>query len=136
MGVLRATVISLRLEPLAFQAARGVANPSETVVGESLVGLGHAVDFFLLFHGAAAALGRFHELVGKALRHALLATFARRLADPAHRQRRAANRTDFDRYLVVRAADAPALHLDHRLHVVDRGVEYLEGVLARLLGDG
>ena len=69
-------------------------------------------------------------------RHALLAALARRFADPAHRQRRAAHRAHFHRHLVVGAADAAALHLHHRLHVVDRGAEHLEGVLAGLLRDG
>src|SRR5947207_869208 len=94
------------------------------------------MHFFLLLHRAAAALGRFHELVGETLGHAFLAALARRLADPAHRQSRAAHGAHLDRNLVVRAADTTALHLDHRLHVVDRGTEYFERVLARLLRDG
>jgi hypothetical protein len=98
--------------------------------------LGHAMHFFLLLHRAAASFRSFHQLVGQALRHALLATLARGLADPAHGKRGAAHRADLDRNLVVGAAHATALHFHHWLHVVDRGVEHLEGILARLLGNG
>src|SRR5512146_445321 len=112
MGVLRATVLSLLLVPRPSRGTRRFRFYLETVVGECLVGFGHAVHFFLLLHRAAAALGRFHELVGQALRHALLAALAGGLADPAHRQRRAAHGPHFHRDLVVRATDAAALHLD------------------------
>src|SRR5436190_10803714 len=114
MGVLRATLVLFLFRLLPPQAARGGWFHLETVVGEGLVGLGHAVDFFLLLHRAAASFRGLHQLVGKALGHALLPALAGRLADPAHRQRRAAHGTHLDRDLVVRAAHAPALHLDHR----------------------
>src|SRR5204863_5262303 len=49
----------------------------------------------------------------------------------------AAVRVDLDRHLVVRAADAPRLHLEARLAVVDRLLEDLERIVAGLvLHDG
>src|SRR5918999_3919415 len=59
-----------------------------------------------------------------------------RLADPAHRERDAPHRAHFHGYLVVRAADAPALHFDDRLHVLHRLREHLDRILARLRLDG
>src|SRR5215831_2310025 len=98
-------------------------------MGEGLVGLGHAVDFLALLHRAAAALGRFHQLTRQAGVHGLLAALLRRLANPAHRQRRTTYRADLDGDLVVRAAHAPALDLDHGLYVLHRLAEDLERVL-------
>src|SRR5262249_40175925 len=43
---------------------------------------------------------------------------------------------DLDGDLVVRAADAPGLHLEHRLHVLDRLLERLEGVVLGLVAHG
>src|SRR3982750_3912404 len=119
MGVLRATAMS-----------------SEPVVRESLVSFSHTMDFLALLHRTATALGRFLELAGKANRHRLLAALLRRLADPAHRERYAPHRAHFHRHLVVGAADAPALHLDDRLHVLHRLAEHLDRVLAGLRFNG
>src|SRR6185503_16668506 len=54
------------------------------VVGESLVGLRHAVRVFLLLHGAATARGRIEDLTRELLHHRLLGTHARILDEPAH----------------------------------------------------
>src|SRR3954468_8996871 len=115
MGVLRATAMS-----------------SEPVMRESFVGFSHTMDFLALLHRTATALGRFLQLAGEAHHHRLLAALLRRLADPAHGERHATHRPHFHRHLVVGAADAPALHLDDRLHVLHRLREDLDRVLARL----
>src|SRR6185437_9089040 len=49
---------------------------------------------------------------------------------PPHRQRRATLRTDFDRDLVGRATDAPALDLYDRLQIRERLLEHVEPRLA------
>src|SRR5438477_4163780 len=69
------------------------------VVREGLVGLGHAVDVVLALERAALLGGGVAELVGQALGHRLLATLARELDQPAHRER----------------ARAPARHLHGHL---------------------
>src|SRR4029077_13713619 len=104
----------------------------EPVMREGLVGLGHAVNFLALFHGAAAALGRFHKLAREARVHGLLAALLRRLPDPAHRESSAAHRAHFDRHLVVGAAHPAAFHFDHGLHVLQRLAEHFERVLTAL----
>src|SRR5512140_2418113 len=107
MGVLRATVYflsSLGCEP--DRGSRRVSLLLEAVMGEGLVGLGHAVHFLALLHGAAAAFRGLEKLVGQALAHALLAALAGGLAQPAHGKRGAPDGADFHRHLVVGAADA------------------------------
>src|SRR4030081_1599540 len=120
IGVLRATAMSLEPDQL------------KPVMRERLVGFRHPVYFLALLHRTATALGRFLQFAGKANRHRFLTALLRRLADPAHRERHPAHRTDLDRHLVVRAADAPALDLDDRLHVLHRLREHLDRVLAGL----
>src|SRR5262249_55036936 len=51
-------------------------------------------------------------------------------------ERQAAVRVHFDRHLVVRAADAARLHFEGGLDVLDRLLEDLERIVARLLLDG
>src|SRR5690606_34634179 len=63
--------------------------------------------------------------------HGLLRALLFRLAQPAHRQRRAPDRPDLDRDLVVRATDPAALDLDHGAAVLQRLVEHLDRILAR-----
>src|SRR5207245_816006 len=107
----------------------------EAEVRERLVGFCHTVNFVALLHRAAAAFGGLQQLVGQALRHRLLAALAGGIFQPAHRQRHAAHGANFHGNLVVRAADAAAIDVDHRLYVVQRGQEHLHGVLAGLLLD-
>src|SRR5215470_3191627 len=57
------------------------------VVREGLVGLRHPVDVVLLLVGAALLVQRIHELAGQLRRHALLASVAGVLHDPAQRER-------------------------------------------------
>src|SRR5215813_5655184 len=125
MGVARATSVFLvQLLP--------------AVVGEGLVGLRHAVRVLALAHGRATVLRGVHQLVRQAKSHGLLATVAGGLDHPAHRQCLAAGGPNFNRHLISGAADAPRLHFDHGLDVVERRRQYLDrltALLAGLLGD-
>src|SRR6185436_17539045 len=84
---------------------------------------------------AAAVLRGIHQLAGEAGAHRLLAAARRGLDDPAHRQGQLAARTDLDRDLIGRAADAAGLDLDRRLDVLDGLLEDLHRVVARALPD-
>src|SRR5205823_14145629 len=107
----------------------------ESEMRKCLVRFSHAVHFFALLHRAATPFGRFEELRGEPLTHRLLPALARRFAQPAHRERHAPYRTDLDRHLKVRTADAAALDLDHRFRVGERLIENFERILAALLRD-
>src|SRR3990172_11214331 len=97
---------------------------------KGLIGLGHPVHFVTLLHRAATTFRGLEQSPRQPRIHRLLAAFLRRLADPAHRQRRTPHRPHLHRHLVVRAAYTTALHFDHRLYVLNRLAEYLERVLA------
>src|SRR5512141_590879 len=108
---------------------------SEPEMRERLVGFRHPVYFLALLDRAAAAFGSLEQLGREPRAHRLLAALARRLAQPAHRERHPAHGPHFDRHLEVGAADAAALDLDHRPRIRERLVEDLERVLAALLRD-
>ena len=72
---------------------------------ECLVGFGHTVNFITLFHRGTATFSGVQQFTGQAEAHRLLATLARRILDPTHRQSGAANRTNFNRNLVVGATN-------------------------------
>src|ERR1035437_3563337 len=112
----------------AFRAARLPA-----VVGKGLVGLGHAVNVFLLLHRRAAPVGRIQQLVAQLVGHALFAAVAAIGDQPADGQRGAPVGIDLDRHLVVGAAHAPGLHLKQRLAILDSLLEELEGIVAAAL---
>src|SRR6476620_4415214 len=112
------------------KAARPICLPA--VVREGPVRFRHAVRIVLLLNRVPLALAGRDELGGQALGHRLLRTGARVLEDPAHRQRGAALRTDFDRDLQGGTTDAAALHLEGRLRVVDRRLEHRHTRLPRL----
>ena len=57
------------------------------VVGEGLVGLGHAVRVFALLHRVARVVERVEQFRREPLGHGLLAALARELDDPPERQR-------------------------------------------------
>src|SRR5579859_4199992 len=104
-------------------------------MGERLVGLGHLVRLFLAADRGARVVRRVEDLGLELLGHRLAGALARGLDDPAHRERVAAVRTDLDRYLVGRAADAPRLDLDERGRVAETRLEDLDRRPAdRLLG--
>src|SRR6202046_142629 len=69
-------------QPSGNPCVSGRALPA--VVGESLVGIGHAMGVLALAHGSAAVLGGLHQLGGEAMRHGLLAAGGGRFDDPAH----------------------------------------------------
>src|ERR1051326_3941974 len=66
------------------------------VVGESLVGLRHAMRVFALLDRGAAVVGGVVQLAGEALDHRLLGTCARVQHDPAHAERHAPGGTHLD----------------------------------------
>src|SRR5258707_14481163 len=105
------------------------------IVGESLVGFGHAVHIFLLLDSAAAGICRVDQFIGELFHHGLAGAFARILQEPANGQGLPAEGIHFHRHLVVGAADAPGLDLDERLQILDRLLENLEGIVVSLLGD-
>src|SRR5262245_26285093 len=76
------------------------------IVGEGLVGFGHTMRVFALLDGAAAQVRRVEQLVRELLLHRLAVAALPRVEDqPANAERQAAVRIDFDRHLVVRAAN-------------------------------
>src|SRR5262249_277884 len=106
------------------------------IVGERLVRLCHAMRVFALLHGPAAKLRRVEELAAQLLLQRLAVAARACVADqPADAERQAAVRIHFDRHLIVAAADAPRLHLETRLDVVDRLLEHLDRIVAGLLFD-
>src|SRR5690349_20918600 len=60
------------------------------VVREGLVGFCHTMSFFALLDGAAVVFRGFQQFGGELARHGVLATLARGIDQPAHRQRGAA----------------------------------------------
>src|SRR5262245_24831604 len=104
------------------------------VMGVRAIRVRHAMRLFALAHRLAALRGGVEELGRELLFHGLARARARRVHHPAHRERRASVGRDLDRDLIGRAADAPALDLDARAHVVDRAPEQAHGLfLAALL---
>src|SRR5688572_651600 len=104
------------------------------VVREGLVGLRHPVDVVLLLVRTALLIERVHELTGELRRHALFASIARVLHDPAQRERSRAPLRHLDGHLVVRAADAPGADLEDGRDALDGLLEHLELRLPGLLG--
>src|SRR5688572_14116775 len=103
------------------------------IVRERLVRFRHAMRVLALFHGSASQVGRVEQLVGELLLHGLaVAARAGEPDQPADAERQASVRIHFDRYLIVRAADAPRLHFERRLDVLDRLFEHLQRIVAGL----
>src|ERR1700677_3607424 len=88
------------------------------VVREGFIGLGHAVNVFLLFNGCAFAVGGVQQFVTQLVDHPLLPASAGVGNEPANRQRGATVRVNFDRHLIVRHAHAAGSHLPLRLGVL------------------
>ncbi len=93
------------------------------------------MHFVTLLHCAAATFSGLHQFATQTLRHRFFATLVCSFAQPAHRQRHAANRTHFDRNLVVSTTDTAGFHFYHRLAVTDCSSKHFERILARLLLD-
>src|SRR6266567_2894871 len=104
-----------------------------TVMRERLVRFCHAVYVFLLLHSSAARIRRINQLVRELVHHGLARAFPRILQQPANRQRLPPKRIHFHWNLVVRAAHAPRLHFQQRLHVLDGLLENLQCIVVGLL---
>src|SRR4051812_15279818 len=100
----------------ASQPPSGAGLPA--VVREGLVRLGHLVGVLTTLHRGTEAVARVEELVHQPLDHGLLAAGPGVRDQPAQPEGGRALGADLDRYLVGRATDAAALHLEGRLHVV------------------
>src|ERR1043166_7418169 len=103
------------------------------VVRERLVRFRHAVHVFLLFNRPAARIGCVNQLIRQLIAHGLARALARILQQPTNRQRLPPERIHFHRNLVVRAAHAPRLHFERRLHVLHGLLEKFQRVIVRLL---
>src|SRR6267142_5467458 len=91
---------------------------------------------FALLDRAAAEVRRIEEFVGQLLLHGLAVAARPRVRDqPADAEGEAPVRIDFDRHLIVRAAHAPRFHFEAGLDVVDRLLEHLQRIVARLFLD-
>src|SRR6187455_190509 len=104
------------------------------VMREGLVGLRHPVDVVLLLVRAALLVHGVHQLAGELRRHALFATVARVLHDPAQRERACAALRYLDGHLVVGATDATRADLEHGCDAFHGLLEHLELRLSGLLG--
>src|SRR5579884_3331196 len=100
--------------------------PLPAVVREGLVRLRHPIDVVLALERTALLVQRIENLVREPLTHALLAPLACELHEPAHRERAGAALRHLHGYLVVRPADAAALHLEHGRHRLHRLLEDLD----------
>src|SRR5947209_13656795 len=127
--------LRLDLEGRCFYFNNRTACNLPAVVREGLVGLRHLVGVLALLHRVAAVVRGIHDLGGQLLRHGLLAALLGVGDQPAHAQRQAAVLPHFHRDLVGGAAHAAGLHLEHRLHVVQRLLEDLERLVLGALGD-
>src|SRR3954447_14583457 len=104
------------------------------IMCERLIGLGHPVCVFPFLHGATPEVRRIEQLVRELLGHRLAVAARACVADePSDAERQAAVRVRFDRHLVVGAADAARLLFERRLDVLDRLLEHLHRIVARLL---
>src|ERR1700723_1990008 len=105
------------------------------IMRERLVRFRHAVHVFFLLHRSAARILRVDQLIRKLVGHRLAAALTRILEQPANRQRLTPERIHFHRNLIVRAANAPRLHFEQRLHVFDRFLENLQRIVVGLFAD-
>ena len=118
------------------------------VTSECPVRLGHLVGVLTTLDRGTQAVRGIQDLVLEALGHRLLTTTLGVADEPAQREGVRAVRLDLDRHLVGRPADAAALDLEGRTHVVegllqrgDRvlavlGLDAAEGVVHDRLGEG
>src|SRR5262245_62043598 len=105
------------------------------IMRERFIGLSHSMHVLALLDRVSLARRGVHNLGGEFIDPRLLATVTRVSHQPAHRQGDAAGGVDFDRHLVVGAADALRFDLDLRLKVLDRFLEELQRVFLRTLLD-
>src|SRR6266478_2804738 len=107
--------------------------PLPAVMRERLVRFRHAVYVFLLLHRPAARIRRVNQFIRELVHHGLARALPRILQQPANRQRLPPERVHFHGNLVVRAAHAPRLYFQQRLHVLDGLLENLQCVVVALL---
>src|SRR6266481_2297263 len=103
------------------------------VMRERLVRFRHAVHVFFLLHRPAARIRRIDQLICELVHHRLARAFPRILQQPTNRQRLPAERIYFHRNLVVRAAHAPCLDFQQRLHVLDGLLENFQRIVVGFL---
>src|SRR5258708_7742543 len=108
-------------------------HPLPPVMRERLVRFRHAVHVFFLLHGPAARIRRIDQLIRELVHHRLAGALPRILQQPSNCQRLPAEWVHFHRNLVVRAAHAPRLHFQQRLHVLDGFLENLQRIVVGLL---
>src|SRR6266566_718808 len=118
---------------VATASLTSIPNLLPTVMCEGLVGLRHAVHVFFFLDRPAARIGGVNQLIREFVGHRLARAFTRILQQPANRQRLPPKRIHFHRDLVVRAAHAPRLHFQQRLHVLDGFLENLQRIVVGLL---
>src|SRR5712664_745938 len=103
------------------------------IMRECLVRFRHAVHVFLLLHRPAARIRRIDQFIRELVHHGLARALPRILQQPANRERLPAERIHFHRNLVVRAAHAPRLHFQQRLHVLNGLLENFQRIVVGLL---
>src|SRR6266849_11138442 len=99
------------------------------VMRKGLIGLRHLVRIFFLLDRVAAVVGGIHDLAGALVLHRLLAATVREGDQPSDGQGGAAGGPHFHGNLIVRSADATALHFQCRLDVVDCLLEQLDRII-------
>src|SRR3990172_3933639 len=109
--------------------------PLPTIMGEGLVGLGHAVHVLFPLHGAALPVGGIQQLLGQLVHHAFARPGPRVQQQPADGQGLPSVGIHFHRYLIVGAAHAPRFHFQHRLDVFHGLIEHLQRLVMGLLAD-
>src|SRR6266516_2729690 len=87
---------------------------SPSVMGESLVGVGHLVHVLTSLDGGALPVGCVHDLADQAVGHGMLTALPRVVHQPPQGQRCSPMRPDFDRHLIGRAADPARPGLEQR----------------------
>src|SRR5487761_12037 len=100
------------------------------VMGEGFIRVRHTVHVLFLFYRATLAVGCVHQFVGQLIRHVLARALTRIQDDPVNGERLPPELIYFDGHLVVRAAHAPRLHFEQRLHILDGFLENCQGVAA------
>ena len=106
------------------------------VVGESLVGFGHTVGIFALFHRAAATVVGVQQFSGKLGGHALFAARTGIVDQPADGQGNLAFGPDFHGHLVGGAAHAAGLDFQMGLDVVQGLFKGAHGLFTGLFARG
>ena len=93
------------------------------------------MDFFTLLHSTAAAFRGVDKLAGQAERHRFFTSALGSFTQPAHGQSHTADRSNFDRNLVVGTADTAGLNFNQRTNIVQSVCEHFEGIFTRLVLD-